>query len=493
MTEGETVPELTETTGRLAPDHADMVSGGAELADVIEPIERMQEMEAGDPANLWTSDMILPGFGDPRDGVDACYPDCGDDLEHFCADCGHPVIFGRSKDRATCPRCAPNWARKRANSVVGNLHALRVYRHFKDDHQRAHHGVISPPAGTHPDAEDSWERVLEVCKEILAGADLEGYLFYHPYRGVDGDDLGAWKDRLFEDRTWGDDVRDELQFSPHFHFIVIGHKVPGGAVTRELEERTGWVLERFTKEGSNVSLYDEYDLARAVTYCLSHTGLYEAEETIQAAYRPFGKNTKRAKLADCEMTEAEIDALVRSVVPTTLGMDYNSLACGWKPTPDAGDTWGEILAEEVSSGEKVDLAGHQARRKGPAPSSAGSPDLCDCAGTTTLAGEAVDLPGSGEIELESGTTLDLAGGAPGEADLTAEEIEEIAERYAVEHDHDQEEPEECRGRLLSIGAAHRYLSDDKWRRQATHADELADALQEAAEREDWITPWRPPD
>jgi hypothetical protein len=151
-------------------------------------------------------------------------------------------------------------------------------------------------------------------------------IFYHPYRGDDeepGDDQGKWKSRLFSGRDWTD-VQDELVFSPHFHAVVCAKHIDGGHVTKAVEEDTGWLVHRITKGESNVSIYDKYDLTRVTQYNLSHTGLYNTDETTRAAYRYFGRT---ANLSPTDRIEAEIDAAARSTAPKILGLPWSDLAC----------------------------------------------------------------------------------------------------------------------------------------------------------------------
>jgi hypothetical protein len=152
-----------------------------------------------------------------------------------------------------------------------------------------------------------------------------GVIVYHPYRGEDGDDRGEWKRRLFDqDQDW-DEVREELNHWGHFHVIAVADHVDGGLVTKAVEEQTGFIVERITKSGSNVSIYGKYDLARAVSYSLSHVGLEETDTgRKQAVYRYFGK---AANFEATDEIKNEMDAAVRSVAPKTLGLSWSSVAC----------------------------------------------------------------------------------------------------------------------------------------------------------------------
>jgi hypothetical protein len=305
-------------------------------------------------------DLELPGHGER-------YADCGDDIPRFCADCGHTETVGRTCYRSGCPRCWKGWDRKRATTISSKLEALRAYREAKREGWsgwKFHHLAISPPEGFALNSDDPLGRTFEVVKELCAELGAEtGYLFYHPYRGQDGDDRGFWKDVLPDGEPLDmEETRARLSHQPHFHAVVLSKHVSGGHATRYLEKKTGWVVERITKgEDSDVSIYDKYDLARVVTYCLSHTGIGEE----RAAYRAFGEV---ANFTAEPKFERGMDAAIRSVAPNTLGLAYRSLMCldermnplgepEEKVVPSYGE--GEAAPEEVEEVEleKEDCAG----------------------------------------------------------------------------------------------------------------------------------------
>lgn len=165
----------------------------------------------------------------------------------------------------------------------------------------------------------TFEVLKEVCAEI--GADT-GYLFYHPYRGLDGDDRGFWKNVLPDGTEKGmSELKEEISHSPHFHAVVCAKWIDGQFITKHIEEKTGWVIHRITKNDEpTVSLRDDYDLARSVSYCLSHTGIGKN----RVAYRAFGEV---ANFTATDKISREMDARVRSVVPNTLGLKLSSVAC----------------------------------------------------------------------------------------------------------------------------------------------------------------------
>lgn len=291
-------------------------------ANPSEIIDRFESVDASeDTFGNELPELELPGFGE-------AYDDCGDEIPRFCADCGATHTVGRTCYRSRCPRCGMAWTRNQGTAITAKLEATRRLKESKRPGWggwKFHHLVLSPPEGFATFSHESLDRTFDLLKEVLdeLGA-AQGVIFYHPYRGADGDDRGEWKQRLFSEMDF-DEVLDELEHSPHFHVVVVSKHIDGGHVTRAIEEETGWLVERITKGDSNVSIYDKYDLARVVTYCLSHTGLEEMDDgSHRAAYRYFGRT---ANLAATDEIEAEMDAAVRSVVPRTIGLEWSSLAC----------------------------------------------------------------------------------------------------------------------------------------------------------------------
>lgn len=296
----------------------------------------------------------LPGFGE-------AYGDCGEDIPRFCADCGATHTVGRTCYRSTCPRCGAAWTRRQATAVASKLEATRRYLESSETRSgwsgyKFHHITLSPPEGFQTFTNEALDRTFEILKEVLDELGVRtGAIFYHPYRGGEGTDLGAWKDRLFSGRSWSD-VREELEHSPHFHAVAVAKHVDGGYVTKAIEEQTGWVVERITKtEESNVSIYDKFDLSRVTSYCLSHTGLYETDSgRTRAAYRYFGR---AANLPAADHIEAEMDAAMRSVTPRTLDLEWSSLACTKGREDREAQSWLVADPEEAASGTPATATG----------------------------------------------------------------------------------------------------------------------------------------
>jgi hypothetical protein len=305
---------------------------GEDLPEVSEAVRILQaprewsRERGGDLAESYLPDLSLPGFGES-------YPDCGEDRLMFCRDCGEPTEIGRTCKRSVCPRCAAAWDLHRAKAVVGKLDATARMMSAESGGTsvKHHHLVLSPPDGLTWEAEDPLGRAWEVVRDLLHHLGAEGIGVYHPFRGSEGDDLGAWKERLFQGRSW-DDVRGELDLSPHFHLIVAAPWIPGGSWTETLESETGWVLHRIADSETGVSLGSLSDLAGATTYALSHAGIDESGENNSAQYRYFGSTLHRAEVF--EDLQAQADRAVRSVAPRTLGLPSREVACQSEVAPE---------------------------------------------------------------------------------------------------------------------------------------------------------------
>jgi hypothetical protein len=238
--------------------------------------------------------------------------------------------------------------------VVGKLDATaRMMASARDEPVYKHHVVFSPPDDWFLEADDVLDRTFDVIKELLKIMDAEGAIFYHPWAGADGvgDDRGEWKKRLFNDRDW-DDVREELKPRGHFHAVVCSPHIPGGETISEVNARTDWVIKRIVKrDDSGRSLADLEDVARAVTYSMSHTGITtEGDGNNQAEYRYFGSTLHRATVYD-DIQEAA-DQAVRQVAPKTLGIPSKAVRCEREVSPDARkDSSVDVLQEVLEEGD----------------------------------------------------------------------------------------------------------------------------------------------
>jgi hypothetical protein len=395
------------------------------VIDAIERPNQPREGEESDPSAPYSylPERDLPGFGEPLD-------DCGANMPVFCDGCGATHHVSRTCKRSECPRCGAAWCRDRAVNVAARLDACRRWRnHQFDEHQRFHHVTLSPPVNWMLEADDPLGKTYEVISEILDCLGIEGYVFYHPYRGRtrDGeDDRGRWRQRIFSGRDWEGDVRGEVRLSPHFHVIAVGHKVRGGELTRRVEEETGWVINRITEsESSKVSLYDDEAMCRAVTYCVSHTGIGDRVE-----YRKFGFHLNEADVHRDK--KRRIDLLVRKTAPKTLGVDLGEQICEKETAPGFWDDGVTSAAAMLNDGEE-----HGEDSEG---SSSGDDGGSDASSTGS------ELPDGQEPgDTERG---------PGK--------------------------ETCEGRLLPIKAAHRnpkkYHENPSWAEQAEHVDDLQRTL-----------------
>lgn len=321
-------------------------------ADPGSIVQRFQSVDAReDTFGHGLPELDLPGFGE-------AYEDCGEDIPRFCADCGATHTVGRTCYRSTCPRCGAAWTRRQGTAIASKMEATRRYLESSETKAgwagyKFHHITLSPPDGFETFTNEALDRTFEILKEVLDELGvLTGVMFYHPWSGSgEGDDLGEWKDRLFSDREWSE-VLEELEHRPHFHAVVVAKHVDGGYVTKAIEEQTGWIVERLTKgEDSDVSIYDKFDLCRVVSYCLSHTGLYETDSgRTQAAYRYFGR---AANLPAADHIEAEIDAAMRSVTPRTLDLSWSSLACTKDREDREAQSWLVSDPEQAASGQRA--------------------------------------------------------------------------------------------------------------------------------------------
>jgi len=275
-------------------------------------------------------------------------------------------------------------------------------------------------------SEDVLKRTFETIKEILEELDCKGAIFYHPLRGADGDgeydndDRGFWKEILFEQLEWSE-VQKELKFSPHFHAVVSSPNVPGGQLTKKVEQETGWIIERITKQNSNISISNDHDLARVVSYCLSHTGLYQTDNgNTKAAYRWFGSVGSKSvnQITASDEREDEMDAIVREVAPRTLGIPWERMACS-------------ITHETTETLSTIRLS---AKR---------------------------EFMSRFDHVTESSSTTDDADAAESEADLEKETKET-----------------ECNGRIRHIGKASDYLADSEWRENVPYYEETRKAFRE---------------
>lgn len=294
---------------------------------------RMGDRQDNDPGGFMNPGF-LPGFGE----VDGCGETT---VPYYCIGCGSVTPIGRTCYRSTCPRCAPMWVVEKA---VPNLARLQTTaktmsaRLGSPDEMlsvKKHHVVLSPPPDDwYLEASNPRERTFEVVSEILDAFNAEGFVGFHGYRGREGDDRGAWMDRLFNDRSW-DDVRSELRPNGHFHAIIASPYIAGGEVTKRIEEETGWIIDR-------VRALDSLEkAAESLTYVLSHTSLVEQGSQTLAQYRRYGSTWHDDSVNVYDHTTRKAERAVRSVAPRLLGVAPNAMRCE-TPVPD-----GEEAEEQI--------------------------------------------------------------------------------------------------------------------------------------------------
>ena len=411
----------------VGPD-AGVPDAAVELAEVIDDhgLGSLSDYAASYVRDRQLPTLDLPGFGE-------AYDECGDPIPHFCEDCGSVQPVGRTCKRSECPRCAPAWALDRAPGLVGRLDATaRMMSSARDEAVYKHHVVFSPPPGWATESDDPLDETFHTIRDLLELMDAEGVVAYHPWAGdQDGtDDMGAWKDRLFSGRDW-EDVQSELQPRGHFHAVVASPFIAGGRITAAVNEMTDWVIHRVEKrDGSGRSLSDLNDVARAVTYTLSHTGIdTRGDGHNQAAYRTYGATWHDADVLDD--SERLADAAVREVAPRLLGLPTNEVSCG------------SDVREARAGASTID------HRRTFASMS------------TSSSGEAPEPDGDPSSMPDQPTDATVGGDA---------------------------DRERCSGRLRHIDEADGYLDDDDWRERAPFASELRQTLAE------WeLDEWAPPD
>lgn len=368
----------------------DVVEGGVKQAVPSDPAFGFTDARAVPAQSSELPELPIPGRGD-------AYDECGDPMPlKVCSDCGSAYWGGRTCYRATCPRCWKGWDKRAAVKVSSKLEGRRRYEESKTDGwsgYKFHHVAVSPPPGYSIGGEDALRRTFDLVKEIMQelGAD-EGFIGYHPWRIKKEyiEDGWQWKDVLD-----AEDWQDYVYYAPHFHVITLSKFVTGGDLTKGLEERSGWVVERITKtHESNVSIYDLEDLVAATSYTLSHTGIGED----QAAYRYYGKThnfTPSDHIVD------EVEDVFTQVAPQTLGQKFPGSKCGdaftYRPQtpPSTSSDQDEPGAGELPD-EKKDL---ELVEDGDASDGADGPDeaVDECEGSMVKTRDALEMWLQGEL------------------------------------------------------------------------------------------------
>lgn len=417
------------------------------IANDVDPSFR-DSVETSEPDGREFADALpelsLPGSGDRLET-------CGDKgPTSFCPDCGEPYEYGLTCRRSRCPRCWQSWAFDRARALAAKVESLRAERARPGESPRFHHLTVSfANLDVRFDSDDALDRAFNATKALLPQPGVHtGYLLYHPwriaeeYRGeVNGHDSGSgdmtWNDvfEKVESEEWSwEAVREEfLIYAPHFHVIALSDFVQCGAITEQIEEETGVVIHRITKQNSNVSMYGVEDLAKVAAYSLSHVGLEEDDDTHRAQYRAFGEVANHSASG---AAEAKVDAALRKVSNDVLGVDFSTGTCSEFVLPEESDVVGSDPA-----------------------SSSASPAVAD-------GGKVPDNDWS-----LSGTL-----GSTGRAD-------DLWDHHPVAAPESAEAPSvgRCGGTLRPMFAVDEYLECDNWRESI--ADDTLDRLLDA--REEW--------
>ena len=424
---------------RLANDvEADM----DDSIEVMEPDAR----EFGDALPK----LRLPGSGERLN-------DCGEDMPGlFCPACGEPMIVGRTCRRSICPRCWESWDFAQAKTNAAMVEGLRRYRAASGkSNAKYHHLTVSYLPSVQFDSADPFGRGVETTKLLLEEVGVyAGMMIYHPwriaepYRGdVRGHESGdgdmTWAEVLskVESPAWSwEAAREEfLVYAPHFHVYANARFVQGGAITDEIEDKTGVVIHRITKgEDSSVSLYDVEDLASSMAYSLSHAGLSwdEDNEEFRAAYRRFGET---ANFSPTPSVEAEVEAALRKVAPEVLGQEFPEPRCDNETVETAAEDYGEDKRDTDG-----DDSSHPTARR---DLSSENPDMGG-------------WPEGPESNWSSGNTGGFA--VDGNEDLWTA-TEGVSPEWL---DDPEEAPAEHRSRcgtkLAPMWAAEEYLNDEEW-------------------------------
>lgn len=453
--------------GRSLEGRARFSVDGADLAPAVESTSHPDPDAAADhrsilPPNAWQS-ARLPGFGEPLD-------DCGEVIPesiHFCSECGDPKRWSRNCMRYDCPEHAAAAIRRRAAGsadgagVVPKLDAIRrVLNSRRDENQRYHHLVVDLPRRWYFESNEPMKRAVECVRELMDQLGIQGLVAFHPWRGADEDpdtnDMGEWRDRLFGDREWRNDVRGELEPDPHFHIVGVAPFIDLSDVG-EFYDRTGWIIHRITQEGSNVSIGNDDQMAAAATYCLSHSMVYDTGSTRRLAAWIKGPDTHW--ITPTERNAQRAKAIVNSVAEDTLGTPAPSFECDVTGV-DVADS----LADRLGYGEHTDewSAGRIGTPTTIRPAEPRGP------------GDAPTAPHS-----SSGATVSGGGGGGGGGGGSSSPTRSADPLDADAYRDD--DADECGGHIRHISAAGDFLLDGEWRRAAPFADRLDDLYHEFVE------------
>lgn len=399
--------------------------------------------------------LKLPSAGDR-------YDDCGDDIPVlFCNSCGNVIEAGRTCRRAICERCWRAWCYHQSQGHASKLEARRRYLSSQGKDAKFHHLTVSFRRSTKFNSKYPLRRGKEIVKELMQEVNIsEGYIRYHPFRirdeyrgSVNGHESGEgdvdWAEiySLIEETDW-EYVKDEyLSWEPHFHVIGLSEFAQLGAVTAQIEQKTGVVIHRITKgQESNVSMYGLEDLCSVSAYTLSHCGLWHDDENdeYRASSWAFGAVSN---FEPTDQIKHEVHQQMREVVSDVLGLELPDNECY------------ETVEDEIVEDEPVSTTG-PTEEWGPAAENG-----------QNWHGASVGSDGSSQND---GNEVEVVPGY----------VDEVPERQQTE----------CGGQLLPLSEAETYLSDSEWisEHDAETLEQLRSALSEYREI-DSEGPVTPPD
>lgn len=472
-------------------------------------VRRLFEGNDGENYKPGDDEPMLPGFGPDGDGGDA-REDCGDPHPWVCTGCAKATTLGRTCGMSVCGRCGKTWVRDAAVPKAAKLRRVRIKRSQQLPEGTGalrHHTVISPPlewwealADAGLTLAEAYEATGDLVKEIADELRAPGLLVRHSFRGRDddgnlrvdgGDNMGFWKDVLFDDYPWygPTGARRFLAWQPHYHLICLSDHFPMDGFTPLVQEATGWVLHRIVDD-ENVSIGDDRDMAAVTVYALSHGDIIIRDGRNNRSENDYIGYVDGEHLANSHSPHpadtAFADEWVRDSAREMLGLTLTSTDCGETipsdMTPDKlareiiADVWPDHGGAPTQA-EKDAILGHVvAGNISTTTTSDGgvSASLSGSAGTLSLGNAAspseVSRPGTRIIH------------DPNDPD----ELRCSCERHSEDGEDDGEE---CSGQLIPLGEARDrgLLDDEEWLASATFGHEAR------AAHEDWaddLPRWR---
>lgn len=461
----------------------------ADTQAMIEAIERATHpdpdgLELKDRGDHMLPQLRLPGFGEPEENCGEFIPEA----MRFCQHCGDPYEFKHNCLRYDCPDHAAHAIRRRAAGsddgagIAPALKALQSYLYaYRSDDHYFHHLVFSPGEDWFTESKYPLERTKQVIRELLDELGLQGLVAYHPFRGEheeEGeDDMGEWRKRLFHDREWTGDVREDLSAEGHFHAVVVGPWVDLADV-EQVHDETGWVIHRILKENSNVSIEDEKDMAEVVTYALSHAGVMDTPEQRRLAAWMKGPDVHR--ISPTESIKAFMSPIVAEAAEDTLGIASPSLECENEHPP----------AVHLGPTDQLEPFERPSQNQPPNPFGLSDPEAAEGFSSPSGPGGLPGTVGGRHVEAVGGLSNPNSGalperdddlGAPGTSGPAGSGGSSSSSSTAASSGGsdvsgaDERELEACGGHLRHISKAGEYLLDGEWRRTARHVDDLETA------------------